>query len=394
MKNFFYNGINIDGNKLSGYLLAKDKKNAEFILNKRGIIVKKVSQKRKNFKAYFKSNNFEFFINSLSELLLSGLPLTDALEFISSGKVGNSIQNEGLNVYENIKNGSSLSISVQQIFPNASKFHISLISSGEASGKLNNSLKLISDMISENRIKRAELLSSLTYPLILLVSMLALIYFVLEFALPKMLNVMDLSGNLPLPTNILLIAGNILPSTILLIFYIVLIFLVLLVLRNRFIIFQNFLDIILVKIPIIKQIIIFSSRRILLQGYAIGLIGDLTIAEVSNLVMNSMPNLSIKIRMQKLINSIEEGQRFSSAIEQTELLNSHQIASIKIGDETDKLKENFELLKNQFEIKLSLYLKTIIKIVEPTIIVFFGFVILILALGIILPVLNATSVLM
>ena len=394
MKNFFYSGINIDGNKLSGYLLAKDKKNAEFILNKRGVIVKKVSQKRKSFRAYFKSNNFEFFINSLSELLLSGLPLTDALEFISSGKVGNSIQNEGLNVYENIKNGSSLSISVQHIFPNASKFHISLISSGEASGKLNNSLKLISDMISENRIKRAELLSSLTYPLILLVSMLALIYFVLEFALPKMLNVMDLSGNLPLPTNILLIAGNILPSTILLIFYIVLIFLVLLVLRNRFIIFQNFLDIILVKIPIIKQIIIFSSRRILLQGYAIGLIGDLTIAEVSNLVMNSMPNLSIKIRMQKLINSIEEGQRFSSAIEQTELLNSHQIASIKIGDETDKLKENFELLKNQFEIKLSLYLKTIIKIVEPTIIVFFGFIILILALGIILPVLNATSVLM
>ena len=98
--------------------------------------------------------------------------------------------------------------------------------------------------------------------------------------------------------------------------------------------------------------------------------------------------------MKDLINNLEEGDRFSSAIEKTNILNSHQIASLKIADETDKLKENFGLLKNQFETKLSLYLKTIVKIIEPTIIVIFGFAILILALGIILPVLNATSMLM
>ncbi|GIR79575.1 MAG: hypothetical protein CM15mP81_10850 [Alphaproteobacteria bacterium] len=44
-------------------------------------------------------NNFEFFIKSLSDLLSSGLPLTDALEFISNGKAGKSIQNEGLEYF-------------------------------------------------------------------------------------------------------------------------------------------------------------------------------------------------------------------------------------------------------------------------------------------------------
>ena len=65
----------------------------------------------------------------------------------------------------------------------------------------------------------------------------------------------------------------------------------------------------------------------------------------------------------------------------------------KIADETDKITENFELLKNQFELKLSVNLKSTVKIIEPLILVFFGIIILVLALGIILPVLNATSML-
>ena len=140
------------------------------------------------------------------------------------------------------------------------------------------------------------------------------------------------------------------------------------------------------------MLIILSSRRILLQGYTIGLAGRLNLLEVSFLVMNSLPNLVIRKRIQQLINKIEEGQSFSKAIELTGLLSSQQIASLKIGDETDKIKENFELLKNQFELKLSLSLKTIIKIIEPIILIFFGILILILALGIILPVLNTTSI--
>ena len=391
MKNFFYNGVDLSGKKINGYILAKDKSNAKKQLIHKGLIIEKIIQNR-NFLQLIKSKNtFELFIKSLSELLSSGIPLTDALNFIAKGKAGLSIQNEALNIFEDIKNGNTLYKSVKNFFPNASNFHLSLIATGENSGNLNETLKLISKMIDENKTIRSDLISTLTYPIVLLISMLSLLYFILEFALPKMLNVMNLSGNLPLPTKILLISGNILPTTILTIFYSILFLLILIILKNRFLFFQKVFDKISVKIPILKMLIILSSRRILLQGYTIGLEGKLNLLEVSFLVMNSLPNLEIKKRIQQLINNIEGGQSFSKAIEYTELLNSQQIASLKIGDETDKIKENFELLKNQFELKLSLTLKTIIKIIEPIILIFFGILILILALGIILPVLNVTS---
>ena len=392
MKNFFYNGVDLSGKKINGYILAKDKSNAKKQLIHKGLIIEKIIQNRNFFQLIKSKNTFELFIKSLSELLSSGIPLTDALNFIAKGEASLSIQNEALNIFEDIKNGNTLYKSVKNFFPNASNFHLSLIATGEDSGNLNETLKLISKMIDENKTIRSDLISTLTYPIVLLISMLSLLYFILEFALPKMLNVMNLSGNLPLPTKILLISGNILPTIILTIFYSILFLLILIILKNRFLFFQKVFDKISVKIPILKMLIILSSRRILLQGYTIGLEGKLNLLEVSFLVMNSLPNLEIKKRIQQLINNIEGGQSFSKAIEYTELLNSQQIASLKIGDETDKIKENFELLKNQFELKLSLTLKTLIKIIEPIILIFFGIIILILALGIILPVLNTTSI--
>ena len=72
-------------------------------------------------------------------------------------------------------------------------------------------------------------------------------------------------------------------------------------------------------------------------------------------------------------------------------MSKAEIASIKIGDETDTLAKNFNLICDQFEKSLSITLKTVIKIIEPIIIITFGFMVLMLALGIILPVMNASN---
>ena len=157
---------------------------------------------------------------------------------------------------------------------------------------------------------------------------------------------------------------------------------------------QKFLDIFFIKIPLVKHFIIILSRRTILQVYSIGLNAGLTIQETNSLVIESVSNNKVKNSLISLKENIESGERFSLAIEKTNIFNSTQIASIKIGDETDNLKENFILLKNQFETEISFYLKTISKVIEPLILIIFGIIILILALGIILPVLESTNMIM
>ena len=211
-----YIGIDNKGENIDGFILSENEQNAKISLSKRGYIVKSIKRKRNFVKNVFSNaKSFQLFVKSLCDLISSGLPLTDALLFISNGQAGSASQDAGISIFENIKNGNSLYHSIFEYFPKASKFHLSLIQSAEKSGNLEYGLKTVSDMIDEDNIKRSEFISALTYPLILFVSMLALIYFILEFVLPKMLNVMDLNNNLPYPTLILLFCGEVLPTLIL-----------------------------------------------------------------------------------------------------------------------------------------------------------------------------------
>ena len=392
MKTFFYFGVDVDGNSTSGSLLALNKIEAEQNLSKRGIIVQSIKQKS-NLLSLFKNSqrSFEEIINDLSRLLSSGLPITESLEFLASKNTKNRNQEIANNILNNLKDGAELNKAIADQFINISNFHIALIKSGEKSGKLEESFTSISKMINENKIKRYEMISSLSYPSILLVVMLLLIYFILEYAFPRMIDTIDFGENIPFPTQFLIFSGNILPGIITGIFYLVFILLLSIVLRNRFNNLSKIIDKIFIITPLIKNIIIITARRRILQIFSHGLNGGLSILDTSIIVSSSMPNQFLKERILSAIKSIEEGVSFSNAIEKINILSKAEIASIKIGDETDTLAKNFNLICDQFEKSLSITLKTVIKIIEPIIIITFGFMVLMLALGIILPVMNASN---
>ena len=392
MRTYLYYGIDVDGSSVSGNLLAIDKIEAENKLHKRGIIVHSIRQKS-SFLNIFRNNkrSFEEIINDLSKLLSSGLPITESLEFLASNKTRNRNQEIVINILNNLKDGAELNKAITSQFIGISSFHLALIKSGEKSGKLEEAFTSIAKMIDDDKIKRYEIISSLSYPAILLVVMLALIYFILEFALPRMINTIDLGNNLPIPTKILIISGNTIPTIITMIFYLIFILLLSIVLRNRFKNLSKIIDKVFIISPVIKNIITFISRRRILQVFSHGLNGGLSILDTSMIVALSMPNQFLKERILLMIKSIEEGVSFSNAIENIHILSQAEIASIKIGDETDTLPKNFNLICDQFEKSLSITLKTVIKIIEPLIIITFGLMVLILALGIILPVMNSAN---
>ena len=392
MKTFFYFGVDVDGNSTSGSLLALNKIEAEQNLSKRGIIVQSIKQKSILLSLFKNSQrSFEEIINDLSRLLSSGLPITESLEFLASKNTKNRNQEIANNILNNLKDGAELNKAIADQFTNISNFHIALIKSGEKSGKLEESFTSISKMIDENKIKRYEMISSLSYPSVLLVVMLLLIYFILEYAFPRMIDTIDFGENIPFPTQFLIFSGNILPGIITGIFYLVFILLLSIVLRNRFNNLSKIIDKIFIITPLIKNIIIITARRRILQIFSHGLNGGLSILDTSIIVSSSMPNQFLKERILSAIKSIEEGVSFSNAIEKINILSKAEIASIKIGDETDTLAKNFNLICDQFEKSLSITLKTVIKIIEPIIIITFGFMVLMLALGIILPVMNASN---
>ena len=319
------------------------------------------------------------------------MPLSDSLHFISTGKGKQRIQNAASSIYFEIKSGKTLSETLETYFENAPSFYTALIKTSEKIGKVETGLLTVSKMIVDEKNKKMEILTALSYPAILLFVMLGLVYFILNYALPNMLGSIDLSGQLPLPTKFLIFLKNTANPIILSIFSLILLSCVLFIVRNRLEIFSNSIDKIVFKIPLISNLIKITGKRILLKSYSIGLSGGLDLLQVTNLVAQSMPNILLKNKLLKMSDDLQNGDRFSDLLSDSNILSETQIASIKIGDETDKLPQSFSILSDQYEKNLSNRLKVGAKIIEPLIIIIFGGIVLILALGIILPVLNATS---
>ena len=96
-------------------------------------------------------------------------------------------------------------------------------------------------------------------------------------------------------------------------------------------------------------------------------------------------------KFKKVIEDLENGNRISSSYNNLKLFSKLEIETIKIADETDKLQKCFTILSKNLEKKVLGRIKFISKIIEPAILILFGLIILIIALGVMMPVLLTTQ---
>ena len=85
-----------------------------------------------------------------------------------------------------IKGGASF-LSLYSIIKHFSKLYISLVKSGEASGKLGEILLRLADNLEKEGNLKSKLKGALVYPIIVIIGMFAVMFIMVTFVLPKLL---------------------------------------------------------------------------------------------------------------------------------------------------------------------------------------------------------------
>lgn len=151
------------------------------------------------------------FTRQLSAMLDAGIPLYRALNFFTE-----SLEDKGLrrvleDVNDKVHSGVYFSRALRnhpQVF---SEVYCSLIETGEKSGQLHSLLNRLADLLEKNLKMQKKLVSTLTYPAILLLVSLASVIFFVFFLLPMIQPLFtSLKVTLPLPTRMLLGARTVL----------------------------------------------------------------------------------------------------------------------------------------------------------------------------------------
>ncbi|MDO8495183.1 MAG: type II secretion system F family protein [bacterium] len=202
---FLYEAKDKEGGLVSGTVDAYTEDLAIEALNEKGMTLLSLTVAKKgvfniDVGAFFtKPNNSDVvvFTRQLATIISADIPLIEGLQTIGaqSDKKGFSIIIAEMT--ETVRGGSSLS-KAMALYPSLfSSFYISLVRSGEISGRLEGSLVYLADYLEKSQALNSKIRGALAYPVFILCALGAVTLVMMTSVLPKLLDIIKESGVAP-----------------------------------------------------------------------------------------------------------------------------------------------------------------------------------------------------
>ncbi|PIU36639.1 hypothetical protein CO005_03725 [Candidatus Roizmanbacteria bacterium CG_4_8_14_3_um_filter_34_9] len=337
-------------------------------------------------------NDIVDFTRQVALMLNAGLTLIDSLEILKkqTNKIILKKMIEEISI--KIKGGSSFSVALLDYKNLFSKLYISLVKSGEASGKLGEILLRLADNLEKEREFKSKLKGALVYPAIVIIGMFVVMFIMVTFVLPKLLGLYkDFNVELPLSTKILIAVSNFStqfwPLVLVLIFvasYFIKKYLATKVGKNNF-------DQFALKLPVFGKIISISALVESTRTLAILIASGISILDALSIVVDATENVVYQQAFLTVSHKVEKGLSMGTAFEQEEIFPPILVQMTQVGEQTGKLDDTLFRLSKYFEMQSEMATKTMTTLIEPAILVVLGVGVGFLVMSVITPIYNLTN---
>jgi general secretion pathway protein F len=386
---FKYTGYDQGGSEIEGIIEADGQRDAALKIKTRGIFPKEITEAASGKKrAIFKKLSpllLPGITRSLSTLLSSGVPLIDAIASLSAEQKGDW-RNMLTDIRERVSGGASLARALQAypaVFPG---FYTGMIEAGEQSGKLTDVLLKLADYLeSEIKIKN-RVKTALIYPAFMTCVSALIIVFLFTFVIPKITAIFEgTSASLPFITIVLIWISDGLKK-----FW----WLLLALCAGVSFLFKKLretkkemLDSILLKDPSGILMGLYMLRFSMTMGFLLS--GGLPILNALQLTSKATGNSVLENRIMSAQNLVSQGAKLSSSLEG---FPPTLLQIISTGEQTGNLPEVLKRTAESYETEFDRKLQRVISLLEPSIILLMGLVVLFIVLAVLLPIFDLNQI--
>lgn len=324
--------------------------------------------------------------SELAFMIQSGIPLFTCLGLIANNVRQNRLKKIIEKVRFDLSEGITLSSALRQ-YPRAfNQVQTSMILIGEASGNLEAALEDLVKMIDDERDLRDEIRKAVAYPIFMLSLSTLLVGGMLLFIFPKFRTIfLGFKAKLPIITTFFMNASQFMVENIELIIG------GLVIIPLTFFLFQNVAALRYIwdrnkfKVPLFGHL--FQSQLLARYGRIIGslLSTGVPLVESLQLYRSVSTNLYIKESFDLIIAQVKEGVPLSDAVLSCYLFTPITIQLIKTGENTGELDTMSHRIFEFYRKKLSIKIKHLITILEPTLLAVMGGIVSIMAISVMLP---------
>lgn len=331
------------------------------------------------------------FCEQFSILLHSGISCAEGLELMAD----DSHTPQGRDFFQKLladfeQNGSfAQTLKDSGCFPESM---ISYINIGEETGCLDEVLKSLSEHYEQEIEISENIRSAITYPLLMLAMMAAVIVILLAKVLPVFKQVFQQMGlKMNGFSNGLLSAGTLISR-----YSAVLLILVLLILVGIAVLFftekgRSRLRLISGRLPYIKEIAVSTDYARLTQAIAMGIHSGLDHIITLEMAQNLLSQPDIKEKTARACKLLEEGTLFEDALSESGLFEGTNARLITVGLHAGAADEVMNRLAKRYREASLTVTGNIISVVEPTIVIVFSLLVGLVLLSVMMPLLGILS---
>src|SRR3989344_130821 len=395
---FSYTALN-KGNTVKGKYEAENEQKLIEYLRGKGMTVLSVTIKKASAIASYQAtfsrvsfNDVVDFTRKIAMMLNAGLTIVDALEILKKQTDKPSLMTFIIQIDTDVRAGASLSTALKKHKNAFNNLYIALIKAGEASGKLDEILLKLADNLDKERAFKGKIKGALVYPVIVVVAMIIVMFVMVTFVIPQLLGLYkDFNVDLPITTVFLINLSSFFQKT----WPLIIVGVVgLVVLLKRYIgtkTGRRSFDMLLLKIPIISNVIRMSALVDSTRTLAILIASGVSILDGLSIVTETTGNVVYQEAFQKVYSEVEKGAPIGKALENAEVFPPILVQMASVGEQTGNLDDTLHRISNYFEMESELAVKAMTTLIEPAILLVLGFFVGFLVLSVITPIYNLTN---
>jgi len=398
---FDYKATNNLGEQLSGMIEAPSESVAASMLSDRGLIILSIGEGKLRtsgeidlpFLNRIKVKDIVIFSRQLAVMSSANVPIVQALKIIKDQTENPRMKKIVANIGDEVDGGAKLSQAIGAYPKVFSDFFISMIRSGETSGKLDEVLNYLADQQESDYDMQSKIHGAMIYPSFIIFGLVVVGFLMSIFVLPKLTDILTQSGaQLPFATKVLVGISSFMTSY----WWIVLLALVGMTVGFRFITSSSGplkaqWDLVKLKLPVFgglfQRIYIIRITRSL----STLIVGGVPLTAALEITADVVGNYVYEQLIRGTVKEVEDGRSIATLFLENDSIPTMVSQMMQVGEQTGKLDQILEKLTDFYSRELENLVSNLTTLIEPLIMLVMGGAVGFVVVAIILPLYNLSS---
>jgi type IV pilus assembly protein PilC len=334
-----------------------------------------------------KEKDIILFARQFSTMIDAGLPIIQCLEILYTQQGNKTFKRIIKEIKEKVEGGATMAEALKLFPKHFDDLFVNMIAAGEAGGILDAILRRLAAYMEKAAKLKAQVKGAMTYPIVTLIIAVAVLGVILVFVIPVFEEMFaDFGGELPIPTQIVVAASEIVKSKIV---YIIIGIIILGFTARKFYATekgQDVADDLLLKIPVFGELLRKVAVAKFTRTMGTMLASGVAILEALDIVAKTAGNRTVEKAIYDVRSGIAEGRTMADPLQESGVFPAMVCQMISVGESTGALDAMLEKIADFYDEEVDQAVDNLTALIEPFMLVFLGVMIGGLVVAMYLPI--------